>query len=466
MEKLLGEAARHDAKVVLIGDPQQLQAIEAGAAFRAIASRTGYLELTEVWRQKEDWQRDATLSFAQKRVDEGLSAYQSHGCVHEFETQAMASRALVEKWFDGSQVNPDRTQIMLSYTRKDVQELNEMARELRKGQGELIDDHAIQTERGLRQFAKGDRIYFLENERLSLNVKNGTLGTIENIEGKALTVRLDKDEREPQGRVVVVDVERYNKLEHGYAGTFHKSQGVTVDRSYILASKYMDAHATYVGMSRHRDGADLYWSREEFSHQKELSNNLSRDRSKDVTLDYAKSHGIEVSRAIVQEANKLKAPEKEIKEISVGSERRQEVNNKEQQKEHARGDEQKQQSVSRSRETLDVFKTRYEQKHPEKALQHKEIVSPSTEKEMRSIVDNYRQLQQQLERGGNDEKTRALLQKELGVCALMMSKNEQLMDYMKRYQKDIYPDVKKSAQTHELAKQKDMERSRGNELER
>jgi hypothetical protein len=33
------------AKLVLVGDPEQLQPIEAGAAFRAIAERIGYAEL-------------------------------------------------------------------------------------------------------------------------------------------------------------------------------------------------------------------------------------------------------------------------------------------------------------------------------------------------------------------------------------------------------------------------------------
>jgi hypothetical protein len=39
---------------VLIGDPEQLQPIEAGAAFRAIVERIGYAELERIYRQRED----------------------------------------------------------------------------------------------------------------------------------------------------------------------------------------------------------------------------------------------------------------------------------------------------------------------------------------------------------------------------------------------------------------------------
>ena len=39
---------KRGAKVVLIGDPEQLQAIEAGAAFRSIAERHSSVEITQV----------------------------------------------------------------------------------------------------------------------------------------------------------------------------------------------------------------------------------------------------------------------------------------------------------------------------------------------------------------------------------------------------------------------------------
>lgn len=73
-----------------------------------------------------------------------------------------------------------------------------------------------------------------------------------------LSVRLDN------GRDVVISEDSYRNVDHGYAATIHKSQGATVDRTFVLATSMMDQHLTYVSMTRHRDRADLYAAREDF----------------------------------------------------------------------------------------------------------------------------------------------------------------------------------------------------------
>jgi Ti-type conjugative transfer relaxase TraA len=72
LERVLSRAAEAAAKVVLVGDPQQLQAIEAGAAFRSIYERHGGAEIEEVRRQREDWQREATRDLANGKTGHGL----------------------------------------------------------------------------------------------------------------------------------------------------------------------------------------------------------------------------------------------------------------------------------------------------------------------------------------------------------------------------------------------------------
>ena len=83
LERVLSYAADARAKVVLVGDPQQLQAIEAGAAFRSIHERHGGAEIGEVRRQRDDWQRDATRDLANGKAANALGAYRSRGMVHE-----------------------------------------------------------------------------------------------------------------------------------------------------------------------------------------------------------------------------------------------------------------------------------------------------------------------------------------------------------------------------------------------
>ena len=144
----------------------------------------------------------------------------------------------------------------LAYTRDEVKDLNREAREILKGDGKLDGGQTIQTARGAREFAAGDRIMFLRNEK-GLGVKNGTLGTVEKIGSGALQVRLDgKDETR-----IAVEPKDYQDLDYGYASTIHKSQGVTVDRTYVLASKYFDRHTSYVALSRHREAATVFYAK-------------------------------------------------------------------------------------------------------------------------------------------------------------------------------------------------------------
>ena len=67
------------------------------------------------------------------------------------------------------------------------------------------------------------------------------------------------------GRQVKVDLKTYAHIDHGYAATVHKTQGMTVDRTHVLATPGLDAHATYVALSRHRDGTALHYGRDDFA---------------------------------------------------------------------------------------------------------------------------------------------------------------------------------------------------------
>ena len=93
MERLLAFASRAGAKVVLVGEAEQLQAIDAGAAFRAITDRIGAARLETVRRQKIAWQRDATQELATARTRSALSRYERAGMVHAHATEAAAMDA-------------------------------------------------------------------------------------------------------------------------------------------------------------------------------------------------------------------------------------------------------------------------------------------------------------------------------------------------------------------------------------
>jgi Ti-type conjugative transfer relaxase TraA len=279
LERVLSHAAEAGAKVVLLGDPQQLQAIEAGAAFRSIHERHAGAEIGEVRRQREDWQRDATRDLATGKTGNALEAYRSRGMVYEAQTREQARGDLIERWNRDRQASPDKSRIILTHTNDEVRALNEAARERMRAAGDLGEDVRLTVERGARDFASGDRVMFLQNER-GLGVKNGTLGTIKQVSAQSMTVQTD------DGRSVRFDLKDYNRIDYGYAATIYKAQGMTVDRTHVLATPGMDAHGSYVALSRHRDGVELHYARDDFANQDRLVRTLSRDRAKDMASDY------------------------------------------------------------------------------------------------------------------------------------------------------------------------------------
>jgi RNA helicase len=117
----------------------------------------------------------------------------------------------------------------------------------------------------------------------------------------------------------------HSALDYGYASTVHKAQGATVDRTFVLATSGMDRHLAYVGMTRHRESAELYAGRDDFKSIDDLKERLSRARPKDSTLDYAQRRGLDTARAQGGEQDRpaqrpqqerTQRPERETKEQS------------------------------------------------------------------------------------------------------------------------------------------------------
>jgi len=279
LQRVLAEASGAGAKVVMVGDVQQLQAIEAGAAFRLLAERHGAAEIGEVRRQAAAWMQGATRDFAIGRTGEAIAAYSGAGMVHAADTRDAARAALIDRWDAERRADPAASRIILTHMNKEVAMLNDAARARLAGQGALGENVAINTERGVRGFADNDRILFLKNER-DLGVKNGTLGTVEKVAPDSLAVRLD------DGRQITVDLKSYAHVDHGYAATVHKTQGMTVDRTHVLATPGLDAHASYVALSRHRQRTALHYGRDDFATETALRRTLGRERPKDMVLDY------------------------------------------------------------------------------------------------------------------------------------------------------------------------------------
>ncbi|MGV2168776.1 Ti-type conjugative transfer relaxase TraA [Agrobacterium sp. 16-172Ci] len=280
MAGFVDAVVRSGAKIVLVGDPEQLQPIEAGAAFRAIVDRIGYAELETIYRQREGWMRKASLDLARGNVEKALSAYGANVRITGERLKAEAVDRLIADWNHG--YDQTKSTLILAHLRRDVRTLNVMAREKLVERGILGEGHLFRTADGERRFDAGDQIVFLKNEG-SLGVKNGMIGHVVEAAANRIVATVGEGD---QRRQVIVEQRFYNNLDHGYATTIHKSQGATVDRVKVLASLSLDRHLTYVAMTRHREDLQLYYGTRSFSFNGGLAKVLSRTNAKETTLDY------------------------------------------------------------------------------------------------------------------------------------------------------------------------------------
>jgi len=280
MAALVETVSKAGAKLVLVGDPEQLQPIEAGAAFRAIVERIGYAELETIYRQKDTWMRAASLKLARGRIGAAIKIYSDKGKVIGANLKAEAVDRLIADW--DKTYDAAKATLILAHLRRDVRMLNILAREKLVARGAVGEGHDFRTEDGIRKFDAGDQIVFLKNDS-TLGVKNGMLAkVVEAVPGRVVAELGEGGAR----RQVAVEQRLYRNLDHGYATTIHKSQGATVDRVQVLGSLSLNRHLTYVAMTRHREDVALYYGKRSFAAAGGLSKVLERRDAKETTLDY------------------------------------------------------------------------------------------------------------------------------------------------------------------------------------
>ncbi len=276
MERLLTEVERAGAKLVLVGDHRQLQAIDAGSPFKAIAERLGCAELTEITRQRESWARDAVAEFSEGEASSALSRFAARGLLSVSSDREEAMNKLVSDW---TKVDTSSA-LIFAGTNLDVLSLNRLCQEKRLDKGELGKE-SLRV--GNYAFHVGDRVMFTRNER-ALLVKNGMSGVVTEVDAERSCLRVAID----GGLSILVDAQRFEDLALGYAVTTHKGQGQTVENAFVLTGGPMtDRELSYVQASRARGETRIYTDLLLGGDDIEkLARQMSRSHAKDLAHDY------------------------------------------------------------------------------------------------------------------------------------------------------------------------------------
>jgi len=274
----------NQAKLIMVGDNQQLQAIDAGGAYRGVINATSHAGLDEIQRQSKESDKQASLNLATGNVEAAFNHYRDSEGIHKDLSLKKSLSHISENYFKQHDQNPESSQMVLAYRKETVGQLNQ---ELRQGfveRGAISNNMEDKTIANGKEFAVGDRFVFLKNE-YNFDVRNGTTGTIERIQDKEFQVKAD------DGRIINFDSSEYKNFDHAYAMTIHKSQGITVDHAHLLLDKNTDRHLAYVGMTRHKESLNVYYhagmdNKHAVRNFDQLVHYASRDNQKELASDY------------------------------------------------------------------------------------------------------------------------------------------------------------------------------------
>ncbi|WP_127904098.1 AAA family ATPase [Solirhodobacter olei] len=251
-------------KLIAVGDAEQLQPVSAGSAFKVIQDKIGSAVIDFVRRQTDPLDRLAThdLAMGGKSVGKALWHYQAQKKITFQPSASHAVEAIVEHYFTGDALE---SRIALAHRNADVDALN---RELRAEAIRLgvVDPESVQQyprpqaadlleaaePRPPLELGQGDRVRFTRPER-EASVQRSAFGTVLAATPPQIVVAVDGRD-DP----VTLDPAKFLDLDYGYAATIHKSQGMTVDRAFVLGSETLNQHLLYVALSRHRDHVELH----------------------------------------------------------------------------------------------------------------------------------------------------------------------------------------------------------------
>lgn len=277
LERILRETERLGTKLILVGDPAQLQPIAAGLPLATLSEKLGDAKLTQIVRQREEWAREAARDLRDGNAPKVLKDFKARGLLFVGKGMDEAARRITSDWLKSKA--PIHERLLLAGERREVSSLNRRIQLERSLTGELGPEF---LELGPTRFYVGDRVLFERNQK-TIGVDNGDLGTVVAVSSKRgmISVKLDR------GQQVLVKLSQYTDLSLGYAVTTHKAQGMTVEEAFVLVGGGMQTRElSYVQGTRARKETRLYTSELVAGEScRDLAASMSLSRRKEMACD-------------------------------------------------------------------------------------------------------------------------------------------------------------------------------------
>jgi len=308
-ETLLLAAKQAGAKIIMVGDRQQLKPIGAGSGLDLVTRVVDAHRIDTIVRQRTDWGRQTVRDFGAGRAGDALTALDAHDDLRFTANTKTAVQDIVAH--RRSRVDAGVEPLILARSNAQIRQIALAVRDDCRSTGELGEDLVSFMGRANdRVFAMslglGDRIRF--NVKVNdLEVVNGTTALVTAIipapEPMQTVVVALIGNREIRFKLADLSNEKGEVgLSWSYASTIFAAQGLTVDETLVLADAGFDRSAAYVACSRARDRTTLFVDRSTLETLEQfepgppdtlrqrltsaLANRWARNPKKTSTLDY------------------------------------------------------------------------------------------------------------------------------------------------------------------------------------
>lgn len=248
---LVRQATEAGAKILLVGDPAQLDSIDAGGVLGWLDRQGKAARLSTIWRFNDPWERSASLGLREGRPSV-LAEYEDHDRIRHGHYSDMVDHAYSDWHTD---ILAGRLSVLIAPDNETVQMLNERAQADRVSLGDVDAERTVLLRDGLRAGRGGDIVIARRNDRSVRDdrgefLRNGALLEVTAVDrrhGALNAIRKDT------GGAALSLPSSYveSSLELGYATTAHRSQGLTVDTGHtVVTPGRLTRELLYVSMTR------------------------------------------------------------------------------------------------------------------------------------------------------------------------------------------------------------------------
>lgn len=302
--EFLREAEKNNVQIVLSGDAAQLPPVERGGMFKTLCDRYGSQELENIQRQKNAKSREISKHLATGEFGSAIDKLVDGKTIRWSANKKEAMEELVLRWSQDSRISPKDSFLIIAHSNSEVRVLNEMVRMIRKQRGELGDkEYECSTHQGKIFLSTGDQIEFRRNDK-TLGITNGLTGTLVEADPNRFVVSVRSGQKK---QTIVFDPREYNSFQLGYAGTYYRAQGRTIDRAYVLHNKMLNKEMFYVGLTRHVREVFYFVSKDEAHSLADLKRLVMRSSVKPLSVDYTTQEALNAEKADLSHMSRIQS---------------------------------------------------------------------------------------------------------------------------------------------------------------